>query len=164
MSDGIVVRPVAPGDVDLLCDIAAEAWVPVFECWRERLGEQVYSVAFPDWQRDKRTQVRNACQPDNPAVVLVAEYQGKVAGFITYYLNTQTRVGEIGNNAVRPDFQGRGIGRRMYEHVFDQMRQAGMRVVKVTTGLDEAHVPARRAYEKVGFERNLQFIEYYRLL
>jgi len=65
---------------------------------------------------------------------------------------------------VRPDFQGRGIGRRMYEHVFDQMRQAGMRVVKVTTGLDEAHVPARRAYEKVGFERNLQFIEYYRLL
>jgi hypothetical protein len=39
----------------------------------------------------------------------------------------------------------------MYEFVVAQMRAAGMRVATVSTGGDPSHAPARRAYEKAGF-------------
>jgi hypothetical protein len=44
------------------------------------------------------------------------------------------------------------------------MREAGMKAVKVNTGLDDAHAPALRAYEKADFERSLPSVMYYRAL
>ena len=35
-------------------------------------------------------------------------------------------------------------------------------LTKVLTGLDEAHAPARRSYEKAGFDRGLQSVKYYK--
>ena len=87
-----------------------------------------------------------------------------MVGFASFYVNETTGVGEIGNNAVRPDFQGRGIAPRLYEEVLRRMKAAGMRAVRVTTGGDPAHAPARRAYEKVGFERFTPSVTYYREL
>ncbi len=34
----------------------------------------------------------------------------------------------------------------------------------VMTGLDDAHAPARRAYEKAGFDKHIENIRYYREL
>ena len=73
-------------------------------------------------------------------------------------------IGEIGNNAVHPDLRGQGIGPRMYQYAFDRLRERGMRYVKVGTGGDPAHAPARRAYEKAGFTIQLPGVEYYREL
>ena len=36
--------------------------------------------------------------------------------------------------------------------------------ITVTTGLDDGHAPARRAYEKAGFEKNLPSLTYYKKL
>jgi len=164
MADELTMRDVRPDDVRTLEDIAAAAWVPVFTCWEKRLGQDVFPHVYGDWEQQKRAQIRKACDPDDRAVMLVAEIDGRIVGFISYYLDESRRIGEIGNNAVHPDFQGRGIGPRMYARVLERMRQAGMKVAKVLTGLDEAHIPARRAYEKVGFAANLQSIEYYQAL
>ena len=83
---------------------------------------------------------------------MVAEAaEGQVVGFVTYQLDHDLRVGEIGNNAVDPAWQGHGIATRLYQEVLDHLRAAGMRVARVTTGLDDGHAPARAAYEKVGF-------------
>lgn len=60
--------------------------------------------------------------------------------------------------------QGQGIGTRMYGYVFDRLRALGMRYVKVSTGGDPAHAPARAAYQKAGFTVGLPGIEYYRKL
>jgi ribosomal protein S18 acetylase RimI-like enzyme len=76
-------------------------------------------------------------------------------------VNHTSRIGEIGNNAVHPDVQGRGIGPQMYRHALERLRELGMRFVKVGTGGDPAHAPARRAYEKVGFDVQLPGVEYY---
>ena len=46
----------------------------------------------------------------------------------------------------------------------DAMRAAGMTFCKVATGLDDAHAPARRAYEKAGFDKSVPSITYYRTL
>ena len=53
------------------------------------------------------------------------------------------------------------IAPQMYNFVLEKMREEGMLYAKVHTGLDDGHIPARRAYQKVGFEKNLPSVDYY---
>jgi predicted RNA methylase len=49
----------------------------------------------------------------------------------------------------------------MYRHVLNFFRTQGLRFAYVDTGLDDAHVPTRRAYEAVGFDRPVPVVEYW---
>ena len=51
-----------------------------------------------------------------------------------------------------------------YERAFEEMKGMGVRVVKVKTGSDPAHAPARRSYEKAGFNVRLEHVVYLREL
>lgn len=163
MDSEIRIRDLAPGDVDAIVEIAVAAWEPIYSYYRQEMGEDLFQATFPDWQADKARQVETACRPGSRARVCVAEQGGEVIGFATYYTNDSS-VGEIGNNAVRPDRQGQGIGPRMYGYLFARLRELGMRYVKVSTGGDPAHARARGAYRKAGFEIALPGVEYYRVL
>ena len=68
------------------------------------------------------------------------------------------------DNAVHPRWQNRGVAQVMYAHVFARLRQLGMRAVRVNTGGDPSHAPARRAYEKAGFAVGIPCVDYYRKL
>jgi GNAT superfamily N-acetyltransferase len=150
--------------VDVIAEIAVAAWKPIYERCHDVMGDDLFATSFPDWRGRKAGQVRRACAPGSDAIVRVAICDGQIVGFITYYADRETGIGTIGNNAVHPDYQGKGIGPAQYEHVFDHLRALGMRYVKVQTGGDPAHAPARRAYEKVGFEPMLSSVTYYRSL
>lgn len=163
MSSDVIIRDLAPGDVDAIVAIALAAWEPIYRFYRHEMGEALFQTVFPDWRVDKARQVETACRPGSKAHVCVAEQDREVVGFATYYAN-RPGVGEIGNNAVRPDRQGQGIGPRMYGYIFDRLRALGMRYVKVSTGGDPAHAPARGAYRKAGFEIALPGVDYYRAL
>lgn len=164
MTEPIVIRPGTPADVETAAEIAVAAWVPVFVEFRRRLGDDIYLALYEGWEESKRNQVRQAFA-GHPDCLLVTEVAGRVVGFITFFVVDPARgLGEIGNNAVHPDFQGRGIGRRQYDRVFEELRARGARIVQVTTGLDEAHAPARRAYEAAGFDRELPKVTYFRTL
>jgi GNAT superfamily N-acetyltransferase len=89
--------------------------------------------------------------PDSGWEVFAAEQAGAVVGFVSIRMNHETRVGEIGLNAVHPEHAGKGLGTAMYEFAAARMKNAGMRVATVSTGGDPSHAPARRAYEKGGF-------------
>ena len=158
------LRPYHESDRAELLDIAEAAWAPVFESFHSLLGPTIFDTAFPDWRMDKRGQIDSACSGDRGVHLVVADMGGRPVGFITYYLNESTRIAEIGNNAVHPDHQNAGIGARMYEHALAKMKEAGMKCARVTTGLDESHAPARRAYEKAGFDRSLPSVTYYKQL
>jgi GNAT superfamily N-acetyltransferase len=54
--------------------------------------------------------------------------------------------------AVDPEFQGRGIGGALVEFAVAWMKEAGMSIAMIETGADPGHAPARRTYEKAGFE------------
>ena len=164
MPDDVIIRALKPDDVETLAEIGLAAWTPVFEVRRKMVGDDIYDTVWPDALERKANQIRRACEPEHAAHVRVAETGGKVAGFVTFYADVDAGVGEIGNNAVHPDFQGRGIGGRMYAAVFDELRAMGVRIVKVSTGGDDAHLPARRAYEKAGFDLSLPSVTYYRKL
>lgn len=55
-----------------------------------------------------------------------------------------------------------GVAKKMYDYVIEEMKTKGVKTVSVTTGLDDAHAPARRAYEKLGFEKVLNSVTYYK--
>lgn len=47
-----------------------------------------------------------------------------------------------------------------YQHVLNYFRERGLRYAHVDTGLDPARIPARKAYEAVGFDRQVPVVEY----
>ena len=118
------IRPFSDTDLDAVLDIAVAAWTPIFASFLSILGPRVFESLHPEWQADKRSQVAEACAGKHGASVCVAVADGIVVGFISYYLDRPPGVGEVGNNAVHPDHQGKGIGPMMYEHVLAQMKQA----------------------------------------
>jgi ribosomal protein S18 acetylase RimI-like enzyme len=165
-SSPLTLRDLLPSDVDTLVEIAVAAWEPIYAHFRETMGDDLFLSLYPDWPARKGGQIRSACDPASPRPmqVLVAEEGGRIVGFVTFHTDPATRVGEIGNNAVRPECRGRGIAQRLYEAALERMRAQGMRYAKVQTGLDPSHAPARRAYEKAGFDIALPAVEYYRKL
>jgi len=162
--NNVVIRGLEPRDVEAIAEIAVAAWTPIYAFYRQAMGDDLFAAACPDWQERKAAQVRAACDPQGRAMVCVAQNAGQIVGFTTFYADDASGIGEIGNNAVCPDFQGMGIGPRMYEYVFDRLGELGMSFVRVCTGGDPAHAPARRAYEKVGFSIRLPGVKYYRPL
>jgi GNAT superfamily N-acetyltransferase len=164
MSDDVVIRPARAEDIDAVCELAELAWQPVFVEFRRRLGDDLDSRLRPEVKGLKEAQVRQAFE-QYPGNMIVTEIDGRVVAFATFHaVEPAKKIGEIGNNAVHPDFQGRGLARRQYERVFAELRRLGMEYVRVTTGLDDGHAPARKAYEAVGFDRSLPQVTYYREL
>ncbi len=166
MTTDIIIRDLRPDDVEAIADIAVAAWAPIYQHYRAEMGDDLFDALHPDWRAEKAAQIRHACVPsqDQRAIVLVAEEEGRPIGFLTFYVDETTRVGVLGNNAVRPSERGRGIAPQLYEEAFGRMRSLGMRYVRVRTGLDPAHAPARRAYQKAGFDVALPSVDYYRAL
>lgn len=159
----LCIRPLRPEEIPVIEDIAAAAWAPIYEHFDRLQMERFGELARPARIENKREQVRSfaARCPDQ---VLVSEYAGVVVGFITFTIDEANRIGVIQNNAVHPDYAGRGIGTAQYERLLELFRERGLRYASVTTGLDDSHAPARRAYEKAGFVAMYPSIEYMRKL
>ena len=143
--------------------IARKAWKKIFEGFRQQLGDELYTILYGNRLQDKRYQLTEFTAKF-PRQCYVCERNGKIVGFITFGLNNETKTGFLTNNAADPDSGEKGVGQEMYAAVFERMRQEGMIAVKVSTGLDEGHAPARRAYERAGFEKNLKSVTYYKKL
>jgi RimJ/RimL family protein N-acetyltransferase len=132
--------------------IRAAAFAPVFASFRSILGEEIYNLAQARDDNAQGDLLASALAPGSGWEVYAAEQAGVVVGFVSVRLNHETRVGEIGLNAVHPEHAGTGIGAEMYELVLARMKEAGMQVATVSTGGDPSHAAARRAYEKAGFK------------
>lgn len=159
------IRDAAPADADALAEIAVAAWQPIRRRQAQTLGPEQFAMKFPDWESAKAATVRQTCGAGFEGSVLVATLVDAdrdspvVVGFVSFGEHDwrepdparRRPVGEIWNNAVRPQFQQQGIGSRLYAAALGRMAAAGMQSVLVGVGVD--NVPACRAYEKVGFRR-----------
>ena len=157
------IRPVRPEDVDAICDIAVRAWEPIFAEFRRRMGDEMFEAKHSGWREEKARQVRSHAE-NHPDWVIVTELDGQVVGFLTFVIKEQQSFGEIGNNAVDPGHQGRGLGVTQCERALELFREAGVKYAEVWTGLDPSHVPARAMYEKVGFGQTWPAVTYMREL
>ncbi len=72
----------------------------------------------------------------------------------------RVRVAFFDNNGVLPEKRGQGWGTFMYRQGLQHFREQGIRFVFVEADLDEPHIPARRAYEAVGFDSQQRIVIY----
>jgi ribosomal protein S18 acetylase RimI-like enzyme len=155
-----MIRKYKPEDLAKIMDIANRAWREIYVMFREAYGDELFQIIVPNEKTSKGEQVRAHCNR-HPEWVFICEEEGRIVGFVTFRLNTGSKIGEIGNNAKDPDCDLKGIGQQMYKAVFEYFREHGMLYAKVHTGLDYAHAPARRAYERAGFNIQHQDVNYY---
>ncbi len=155
-----MIRPYKPQDLPRIMDIANRAWRGIYAMFKGRYGSELFALIVPDERTEKGGQVRRHCEA-HPDQVYVCERGGRIAGFVTFRLDHEKKIGEIGNNARDPDPAAKGVGQEMYTAAFERFRAEGMLYAKVSTGLDEAHAPARRAYERAGFSISHEDVTYY---
>ena len=110
---------------------------------------------------------RSVLLPSNTTAVIdgccVKLADGKVVGFCGCR-TVNGKIGVIGYNGVDPDYRGRGIARYLYETVFDSFRAQDIRYAQVFTGGENGHAPARRAYDKAGYDHKILNATYYKIL
>jgi len=141
-------------------DIGNRAWRGIYRMFRKTYGDELFEILVPDEATVKGEQIRSHCAR-HPEWVYVCEEEERVVGFTTFRLDRERQIGEIGNNAVDPECGLKGIGQQMYRAVLQHFREQGMRYARVHTGLDEAHAPARRAYERAGFDIRHEDVDYF---
>jgi len=144
-------RKPVPNDLPILEQIRLRAFAPIFESFRSILGDTIYEAAQKSEDEQQERILAKMFEEQSQWLLYVAESGNKIVGFISLRLNQETRVGEIGLNAVDPAYSRKGIGTRMYQYGVSKMRESGMQVVVVATGGDSSHAAARRAYQKAGF-------------
>lgn len=159
-----LLRRACVEDLPRVDEITVICYTPIFESYVAMIGDECYEVVRHNpeltWEERKTGQNRRL-YAEHPEWVWVLENNGEVIGFITFYLYPGQGYGHIDNNGVHPDYAGQGWGKFMYQHVLQHFREQGYRFAHVDTGLDPAHIPARRAYESVGFDRVVPTVEYW---
>ena len=158
MADKITIMKAEEKHFDVAGDIAIKAWTPIREEFKRLLSEEIYTPFFENWQVAKRNEIIRGLQNGNGFVAII---DGKVVGFVYYFADHGTKIGTIGGLAVDESAKGKGIGKILCAHALDEMRKEGLLHATVTTGGDNAHAPARRTYESVGFEKYLPSVKYY---
>lgn len=156
-----MIRSFRQDDLEAIVDIANRAYRPIYENLRKNSGDELFELLFPDEKTFKGRQVEIFCR-ENPEWVFVCEEEGRIVGFVTFVLERKTGIGVLGDNAVDPQCDLKGIGQQMYRAVLDFFEKNGMRYARVRTTAD--NVPARKAYERAGFNIQREEVVYYRKL
>lgn len=160
----LTIRPSKPEDLPRLQETRAAAFEPVFSSVQQMLGEELSQLILHHTKADQAAQLETLCGTDSDAALLVALVDEEIVGFVSYTVQAEKQLGEIGLNAVHPAHAGAGIGTALYNRACEEMARQGVRVVEVSTGGDLSHAPARRAYEKAGFGHPLATLCLFRKL
>ena len=159
-----LIRPYAPADLLALQAVRAVAFAPVFASFRNIVGAEIAALGLTTAEQEQAGLLDSIAKPGSGYSIAVAESGGVIVGFVSWKVDIAPGVGEITLNGVHPDHGGKGIGTSLYEHALAALKRAGMKLATVGTGGDPSHAPARRAYEKAGFNVHLPSIYMYRKL
>lgn len=154
------ILPAEEAHIEDCVRIAIQVWSVIHDAYANTIGRELHDAFNANWQERHRVNIANHIR-NTKAVVAVLD--GKVVGFCGSRVENGI-LGVIGYNGVDPEYRGRGIARYMYEAAFDSFRSQRIRCARVFTGGDDGHGPARRAYEKAGFNKRLLSVTYYRTL
>ncbi|MFP3903390.1 MAG: GNAT family N-acetyltransferase [Armatimonadota bacterium] len=151
MSDiEVTYREATEDDIDRIVQIARQIWhIGRNKAMEDRHGE----IGGRPWQDHIAASMRSAMEKRLDAnQAIVGEVDGNVAGWGTWSLDEKNGIGTVGYNGVDPQYRGHGIGTEIVRRVLNHIREAGMKIAAVSTGLNEGHAAARHVYEKLGFE------------
>ena len=153
-----MIRHAVEADRDALIELIVRAFADVTtNRWREEQFGIIGGRSWDEWEADIMRTI-------DVRTVIVAEVAGMAVGFATYELDGATRIGTVSDNAVLPEYRGKGIGAQLLDHVLRLMEAAGMDFAEVSTGSDEPYTPARRMYERQGFVPYFRSVYYMKKL
>jgi GNAT superfamily N-acetyltransferase len=158
---GYRIRVATEDDQNAIDSINSRAWgggITTNELIERRHG-LIDGVSWVD--RGRRDITTHLALPN--VTTFVAEIEGQVVGYASAQIKRQEGAADIGivsYNAVDPDYRGRGIGTALMRRVESYLKGEGVRVLAVWTL--EADEPARRMYERMGFEELTRFVYYSR--
>lgn len=163
-SQELIMRIATAQDHQAAEDIRQASFEPVFASFKHILGNKIYDLAQAEEDRAQEKLLAELFDENSEWELYIAEYEGAPVGFLSLNLDPATHVGEIGLNAIHPDSTGNGLGTKMYEFALQRMRESGMKVATVATGGDPSHHPARAAYRKAGFDKEIPSVWMCKLL
>lgn len=131
----IVIRPLKEEDLEAIVEID-----------RKVLGEA----------RPKYYQKKLAENLKGPVTSLVAEYQGRIVGFILgavsgWEFGVPSSFGWIDTIGVDPDFQRQGIGSLLFESLVKEFAKKGIKRIYTLVSWDDWDILS--FFKKVGFKR-----------
>jgi ribosomal protein S18 acetylase RimI-like enzyme len=145
------LRPFRAEDLDRLIELTIDTFAPFHDdSFRRVVGDAIWRHEQAQWREAYRSDVPTFHDPDRDRYVAVAERQQEIAGYVAWRINAVRRHGEVYLIAVAADHRGAGIGARLCEHAFSEMKAGGVEVVEIGTGGDPFHAPARAMYESLG--------------
>jgi ribosomal protein S18 acetylase RimI-like enzyme len=154
-----IIRQGRESDIPVILEFTPLAWkggYTILEQVKERYGKKCEI----SWEKRKIKDIEGMCK--NLESVLVAETDGMVIGYASYYINEELKIGDIGNNAVVPEFRGMGVATALIGKIIEIFRERGVCLATVTTL--ENDTPARHVYEKNGFEEIRKSVNYAQIL
>jgi len=158
-----LIRVGAAEEIKVACDIALLAWQPIYEYRRQQMGDVLFDHLFHHWRALKMRDIRSLCEEHSDQFIVV-ELDNQIQGFATFLIDPEKSLGIIGNNAVHPAAQGKGLGKLLHQRILDEFRHRQLKYAQVLTGLDPAHDAARGSYLKAGFTLSYSYGIYHREL
>ena len=110
------------------------------------------------WQDRKRKDL--LAEVDGlPQGCFVAEEGGKVIGYVTTTVDTNTSVGRIGHLGVDAEHQGRHVGKALLSHALDYLEAQGLEYTQLETTV--VNDRAMRFYVGVGYQEMARKLYYF---
>jgi ribosomal-protein-alanine acetyltransferase len=119
------------------------------------MSRELVEAGLP-WSWTPERVVRNLRQPET--LVLTARDNERVAGFAIMQFGEERA--HLSLLAVRPDYQRRGVARRMLEWLTESALTAG--IASIHLELRETNLGARRFYLRQGYTETARIPGYYR--
>jgi len=165
-SKSLQIRQFQPDDLFAIQTIRKRAFQPIFEeSFLNIVGEKIFELQYSDWDEKQAEYLDSICRPDSGREVYVLlRDEDTIVGFIGLSMDRENAKGEIDLNAIDPDHQGKGAGQFMYDFALSRMRDEGIKLVQVSTGGDQSHAPARKAYEKAGFKVSIPSVTMFKMI
>lgn len=110
------------------------------------LINRAFEVEKPFFTSD-RIDVQETLEHFGKGTFLLAESNGKIAG--SNYVELRGESGYFGLLSIDPDFQGRGLGRKLVEQAEDLCRNAGCDRMRIRVLNHRTELPP--FYEKLGY-------------
>jgi len=145
------IRDYQLDDKSALITLTIRAWKPVFAGLQQYMSDDIYKIFVPDWQQEQLRSISQVCDAEDVEVI-VAEENEKIIGFAAVKLHPDDFLGEIYMIGVDPDHQRKGLGSALTDASLKIIKRSGLSLAMVETGGDPGHEPARKTYEKMGFE------------
>jgi len=155
--NGAVLRQAREFDLPRIDEIAIICYAPIQASYLEIVGPEIYQGirAHPelDWEVEKTNRIHRTFA-EHPGCTWVLEDDRGVFAFLCLAVFPKRGRAWIEENGVLPERRGQGWAAFMLRHALKYLRAQGIRFVSLEVDLDDVHLPARRAYQAVGFDRH----------